>query len=141
MVAFEIGPAQIFSRIYCRVDRRVFRHFDMRLTFPNPLGPPITLDTSLVSSIPSQLANAIPMPAALAGLSGRTAGRKGPIRLLTGLVLLLLLVTYRPTPPFPPTYSREWALERQVQWAKGGEGLEGGEERLVMWVIYTRCAG
>ena len=76
----------------------------MRITFPNPLGPPISIDTSHISSLQSRLPHFL------------TSSRKTPFRILLLLLLVIVVLTYRPVPPFPPDYSEEWRRERNLPW-------------------------
>lgn len=98
----------------------------MRVTVPNPFGPPITFDTAYASSLSfpslgsqSRTANSPRVGFRVPGLS-----RRPQARLLSLLVLLVIIWTWYPTPPFPPTYRQEWKMERQ---GRGGEGYAEGK--------------
>ena len=90
----------------------------MRLTFPNPLGPPITLDTHHVTDLRSKIPTLPPQ-----------FQRRAHLRLLIILLFLIGLIIVRPTPPFPPNYSDEWEQENNLPWVKSSakypEGREG----------------
>ncbi|KAL7421402.1 hypothetical protein Q5752_004287 [Cryptotrichosporon argae] len=114
----------------------------MRITFPNPLGPPITFDTARLPAVPSVrplLAGYAPvgsqagggglmggMSASGGGGGGAGSGsgsarspfRRTPLRVLAILAVVLLVATLRPALPLPPSYADEWATERALT---GGE--------------------
>ena len=69
----------------------------MRLTIPNPLGPPLTFDSDNVRALLS------PIPF--------LPSRRPQLRVLIALSLILALLIFRPSPPFPPSYSAEYRLE------------------------------
>jgi hypothetical protein len=77
----------------------------MRVTIPNPLGPPVTVDTDRYNNL-SHLFSALPLPA------GFRSSRRAPLRLLLALFAFVIIVTWAPAPPFPPSYAAEWARER-----------------------------
>ncbi|WVR09242.1 hypothetical protein IAU60_006306 [Kwoniella sp. DSM 27419] len=91
----------------------------MRVTVPNPLGPPITFDSSSLSSTYQRLPS----------VSVRSLQRRPHARLLAVILALVLLITFHPRPPFPPTYSAEWTTEAKLPQVRGdigpGEGKGG----------------
>ena len=89
----------------------------MRLTFPNPLGPPVTFDTSKVSNIRSLIPS-----------TSTFLHRRGQLRLVLVLVIILTLLGVQPSPPFPPSYRLEWKQESDLPWAFGGARLPEGRE-------------
>ncbi len=98
---------------------------EMRLTFPNPLGPQITLDTTYFSS----LRNRFPaLPNQLQPLQSLLT-RRGHLRLVLFVIFLVVLLGFQPSPPFPPSYSEEWRWQRNLPWATSGatypEGRDG----------------
>ena len=86
----------------------------MRVTIPNPLGPPITVDTanlpssSAISSALSSASNLV--PPALRG------SRRAPLRFLILLLGLAFVFTFSPSPPLPPSYGVEWKRENSLPW-------------------------
>lgn len=87
----------------------------MRVTFPNPLGPPITLDTSQLSPLP--------LPVRLASLH-----RRGQVRIIVVIIVLLAILGVRPSPPFPIGYGAEWKSERNLPWLSRGATFPEGRE-------------
>jgi hypothetical protein len=105
----------------------------MRVTVPNPLGPPITIDTASLPS-GSSLGNAVNsasnlLPPPLRG------SRRAPLRFLVLLLGLAFVFTFSPSPPLPPSYGVEWKRERSLPWtytdAVYPEGRDGR---------YLKCA-
>lgn len=89
----------------------------MRVTFPNPLGPPIAIDTSRLPSLS--------LPTTIQPF----LSRRGHLRLVLLILFLVTLLGVQPSPPFPPSYAAEWKVERNLPWlygaAKFPEGREG----------------
>ncbi|GFZ51511.1 hypothetical protein JCM24511_09278, partial [Saitozyma sp. JCM 24511] len=85
----------------------------MRLTIPNPLGPPLTFDTSNFSHLSDTLSASLP--------SGWH--RRPHVRLLSLCLVLLLVFAWRPAPPFPPSWKSEYGAERALPQLNGVEGL------------------
>lgn len=95
----------------------------MRITVPNPLGPPITFDSSHFSELRSQIPRVPPIS---------QIGRRPHLRLLLVLVIFLVVCTVHPSPPFPPDYKVEWAQEKGLSHIHGDEkGAEGRYGRFV----------
>ena len=83
----------------------------MRLVLPNPLGAPISLDSS--HRFPHLALN-------------RLSSRRSQLRLFLLAFLALALINYRPCPPFPPSYRHEYRVERSLpQLARGAVYPEG----------------
>lgn len=80
----------------------------MRVTLPNPLGEPITFD-----SADSPGLAAIP-PLALFTRSSSLIGfsRRPHFKIVLFLIGFVFLLTWHPSPPFPPNYDEEWAWEK-----------------------------
>nr|XP_019047872.1 hypothetical protein I302_04492 [Kwoniella bestiolae CBS 10118]OCF26802.1 hypothetical protein I302_04492 [Kwoniella bestiolae CBS 10118] len=96
----------------------------MRITFPNPLGPPITLDTSHLERIPR--GNGL-----ISSLQ-----RRPHFKLLAFIFALALLFTIHPKPPFPPSYAVEWRQEASLPHIKGEVGVgEGKNGRYVKFDV------
>ena len=74
----------------------------MRITFSNPFGPPITLDTSSLSRSAGSFRPSSSTSSLL---------RRPQYRFLAILFLVVFAVLWRPSPPFPPSYRAEWAVE------------------------------
>ncbi|ORX38974.1 hypothetical protein BD324DRAFT_649072 [Kockovaella imperatae] len=91
----------------------------MRITFPNPLGPPISFDTANIPSGPPILSRLTSHP------------RRAQIRVLLLILISLLLLSWRPSPPFPPDYAREWSLERTLPKSYNRPLIEGKEGRYI----------
>ncbi|WVQ94802.1 hypothetical protein IAU59_001885 [Kwoniella sp. CBS 9459] len=95
----------------------------MRITVPNPLGPPITFDSDSLRNTYSRIPSLVPTN------SGRSIARRPHFKLLVFIFGLVLLVTIHPRPPFPPNYSSEWRTESRLPQIKGdigpGEGKNG----------------
>lgn len=87
----------------------------VRITFPNPLGPPITLDTSAIPSFRSSSSSVFPLGSVL---------RRPHTRIVIIIALILVVIIYRPSPPFPPSYASEWAAEKAAA-AGGASGRAG----------------
>ncbi|KAK8843501.1 hypothetical protein IAR55_007161 [Kwoniella newhampshirensis] len=75
----------------------------MRVTIPNPLGPPITFDSDHVHTLISKLPH---LPSSL--------HRRPHFKLFTLIFSLILLITIRPSPPFPESFAVEWRNERRL---------------------------
>ncbi|WWC91469.1 uncharacterized protein L201_006415 [Kwoniella dendrophila CBS 6074] len=93
----------------------------MRVTFPNPLGPPITVDTAYLSNLKERLPrNASILP---------SLQRRPHFRILLVIIGFIIIFTIHPRPPFPPNYSIEWRQEATLPQIKGdisvGEGKNG----------------
>ncbi|WRT68820.1 uncharacterized protein IL334_005800 [Kwoniella shivajii] len=90
----------------------------MRVTFPNPLGPPITVDTAHLNSIRERIPRSLP-----------SLQRRPHFKLFAIIFAIALLFTIHPKPPFPPSYSVEWRQEGSLPQIKGntlmGEGKSG----------------
>lgn len=67
----------------------------MHITLPNPLGPPLVLDTA---SLPRTRGYALRWRA----------------RLILLALALALFVYLWPSPPLPPSHAREWEVERRL---------------------------
>ncbi|ORY29109.1 hypothetical protein BCR39DRAFT_565191 [Naematelia encephala] len=93
----------------------------MRITLPNPLGPPIAVDTAHLDNLRSKLPRGIPSPGAIF--------RRPHFRLGIVLLLIIGMLTLHPTPPFPPSYSLEARMERNLPQlyddVRYGEGKAG----------------
>ncbi|WWC64268.1 uncharacterized protein I303_106878 [Kwoniella dejecticola CBS 10117] len=122
----------------------------MRITFPNPLGPPITLNTEYLNSLYERLP--LPTPGSSSSSSSRggvTGGlgglgmimigsiqRRPLFKLLLVIFGLVVLFTIHPKPPFPPTYTQEWKNEASLARTRGEGGVgEGKNGRYVKFDV------
>ncbi|ODN80051.1 hypothetical protein L198_07861 [Cryptococcus wingfieldii CBS 7118] len=80
----------------------------MRVTLPNPLGEPVTLDS-----------DRIPRPAAILPTAVTRLARRSQLKLLLLLFGFAVLITWHPSPPFPPSYDDEWNWEKRVAKEQG----------------------
>ncbi|RXK35614.1 hypothetical protein M231_07144 [Tremella mesenterica] len=93
----------------------------MRITFPNPLGPPITFDTTSLPPLPQ-----FRKPNTTSPLSSL---RRPQTRLLLFGLVLFIVIVIRPSPPFPPSFGEEWKVE-------SGAALGDSEGRLGRYVKF-----
>lgn len=68
----------------------------MHIALPNPLGAPFILDTSSL----------LPRP--------RSYSLRWRSRVLLAILALALFFFLWPSPPLPPSYTREWDVERRL---------------------------
>ncbi|WVQ81580.1 hypothetical protein IAT38_003704 [Cryptococcus sp. DSM 104549] len=106
----------------------------MRITIPNPLGPPITLDTAPLEDLRARLP---PFPTAIPSLALLPSMHRRPhFRLFALIALCVFVLTWHPAPPFPPSYGEEWAVERGLESVQAGaSGLEGRNGRFVSFDV------
>ncbi|KGB79128.1 hypothetical protein CNBG_4966 [Cryptococcus deuterogattii R265] len=80
----------------------------MRVTLPNPLGEPITFDSADSPGL------AVIPPLALFTRSSSLIGfsRRPHFKIVLFLIGFVFLLTWHPSPPFPPSYDEEWAWEK-----------------------------
>ncbi|WWC73331.1 uncharacterized protein I206_107298 [Kwoniella pini CBS 10737] len=95
----------------------------MRITFPNPLGPPITLNTEYLNHL-------LPLNSNSNSNNNNNNNNNGIMNMIGGggfikrrqnfkliilLFSLIILFTIHPKPPFPPNYNLEWKNENNLQ--------------------------
>ena len=93
----------------------------MRITVPNPFGPPVSLDTALLPSTGKVYSV---LPASL-------TSRRAPVRWVILLALLGLLWNFGPA-ALPPSYNKQWAIEAGLPWIVSGTFPEGMDGRYVL---------